>query len=157
LQTPVKEATEMKLVRSEINIEAPAQRVWDKIVDLERYPEWNTFTPRINAKKIVVGDEFDLDCQMTDKQLLKNEHEVFLIYDPEHYKVCWGTSRTKGRPGIKSFSWQICEPIDERRTHFVNYEEFHGILAPIVCLMYNKKLQIAYNIYCQALKKRSES
>jgi hypothetical protein len=147
----------MKLVRGEIEINAPVQKVWDIIVDLERYSEWNTFTPRMSARKVVVGEEFDLDCQMTEKQLLRDEHEVFLSYEPEQYKVCWGTSRTRGRPGIKSFRWQICEPRDQSRTHFVNYEEFHGVLAPVVNFLYGKKLKRAFEVYCQALKKRAES
>jgi hypothetical protein len=147
----------MNLVRGEIEINAPVQKVWDIIVDLERYPEWNKFTPRMSVGKIVVGEEFDLDCQMTEKQLLKDEHEVFLSYEPEQFKVCWGTSRTRGRPGIKSFRWQICEPRDEARTHFVNYEEFHGVLAPVVNFLYGKKLKRAFEVYCQALKSRAES
>ena len=147
----------MKLVRSEIEINAPAQKIWNIIIDFEHYPEWNTFTPRLGVKRIVVGEEFTLDCQMTEKQLLKDEHEAFLVYEPEKYKISWGTSRTRGRPGIKSFRWQICEPLDDRRTHFINYEEFYGVLAPVVNLLYSKKLQRAYDRYCRALKKRAES
>ena len=147
----------MKEVRIEIEIAAPAQKVWGIVTDLERYPEWNTFTPRMSAKKIVVGEEFDLDCQMTEKQLLKNEHEVFLAYEPEKFKVCWGTSRTKGRPGIKSFRWQICQPVDDRRTRFTNYEQFHGPLSCIVHLLYARKMRAAFAVYCQALKKQAEA
>ena len=147
----------MKEVRSEIEIAAPAQKVWGIITDLERYPEWNIFTPRMSAKKIVVGEEFDLDCQMTEKQLLKNEHEVFLAYEPEKFKVCWGTSRTRGRPGIKSFRWQICEPLDDRRTRFLNYEQFHGPLTCMVYMLYGGKMRAAFAAYCQALKKRAEA
>jgi uncharacterized protein YndB with AHSA1/START domain len=147
----------MNVVRSEIDIDAPAERVWDLITDLPRYPEWNRFTPRMSARKVVVGDEFDLDCQMTEKQLLKNEHEVFLSYEPECYKVCWGTSRKRGRPGIKSFRWQICVPMGDGRTHFVNFEEFHGALAPLVYLLYGGKMKRAFASYCFALKKRAES
>lgn len=147
----------MKVTRSEIDIDAPVEKVWNIIIDLERYSEWNTFTPRMGAKQIVVGEEFLLDCQMTEKQLLRDEKEVFLAYEPERYRVCWGTSRTKGRPGIKSYRWQICEPVNDKRTHFINYEEFHGILAPLVNLLYGKKLHRAFVGYCQDLKKRAES
>ena len=147
----------MKVTRSEIDIDAPVENVWNIIIDLERYPEWNTFTPRMGAKQIVVGDEFLLDCQMTEKQLLRDEKEVFLAYEPERFRVCWGTSRTRGRPGIKSYRWQICEPVNDKRTHFINYEEFHGILAPLVNLLYGKKLHRAFVGYCQDLKKRAES
>ena len=147
----------MKVTRSEIDIDSPVEKVWNIIIDLERYPEWNTFTPRMGVKQIVVGEEFLLDCQMTEKQLLRDEKEVFLAYEPERYRVCWGTSRTKGRPGIKSYRWQICEPVNDKLTHFVNYEEFHGILAPLVNLLYGKKLHRAFVGYCQDLKKRAES
>ena len=147
----------MKVTRSEIDIDAPVEKVWNIIIDLVRYPEWNTFTPRMGVKQIVVGEEFLLDCQMTEKQLLRDEKEVFLAYEPERYRVCWGTSRTKGRPGIKSYRWQICEPVNDKRTHFINYEEFHGILAPLVNLLYGKKLHRAFVGYCQDLKKRAES
>ena len=147
----------MKVTRSEIDIDAPVEKVWNIIIDLERYPEWNKFTPRMGVKQIVVGEEFLLDCQMTEKQLLRDEKEVFLAYEPERYRVCWGTSRTKGRPGIKSYRWQICEPVNDKLTHFVNYEEFHGILAPLVNLLYGKKLHRAFVGYCQDLKKRAES
>lgn len=147
----------MKITRSEIDIDAPVEKVWNIIIDLVRYPEWNTFTPRMGVKQIVVGEEFLLDCQMTEKQLLRDEKEVFLAYEPERYRVCWGTSRTKGRPGIKSYRWQICEPVNDKRTHFINYEEFHGILAPLVNLLYGKKLHRAFVGYCQDLKKRAES
>lgn len=147
----------MKVTRSEIDIDAPVEKVWTIIIDLVRYPEWNTFTPRMGVKQIVVGEEFLLDCQMTEKQLLRDEKEVFLAYEPERYRVCWGTSRTKGRPGIKSYRWQICEPVNDKRTHFINYEEFHGILAPLVNLLYGKKLHRAFVGYCQDLKKRAES
>jgi hypothetical protein len=144
------------MIRAEIDIDAPIDRVWNTIIDLERYPEWNTFTPRMTAKTIVVGEEFDLDCQMTEKKLLRDEHEVFLAYEPAAYRVCWGTSRTKGRPGIKSYRWQICEPLGDDSTHFINYEEFHGLLAPLVNLLYRKKLQRAFEGYCESLKKRAE-
>jgi hypothetical protein len=147
----------LKVIRSEIDIDAPMEKVWNIIIDLERYPEWNPFTPRVGAKRIVVGEEFLLDCRMTEKQLLKDEREVFLAYEPERYRVCWGTSRTKGRPGIKSYRWQICQPLGEHGTHFINYEEFHGILAPLVNLLYGKKLQRGFDGYCRALKNHAES
>ncbi len=73
----------MKVNRSEIDIDAPVEKVWNIIIDLERYPEWNTFTPRMGAKQIVVGEEFLLDCQMTEKQLLRDEK-----------KYSWPTSQS---------------------------------------------------------------
>lgn len=147
----------MIVIGSETTIEAPVQKVWNIIIDLERYPEWNPFTPRISATRIVVGQEFVLDCRLSEKQLLRDEKEVFLAYQPEEYRLCWGTSRTRGRRGIKSWRWQICRPLGENRTHFVNYEQFRGPLAPLVWLLYGRKLKRGFDSYCEALKKRAES
>jgi hypothetical protein len=149
----------MKKIRSEIVIGAPASLVWDIITDFNSYPLWNTFTPRITLAndRFVVGEEFDLDCRMSDRLLLENEHEVILAKDTDNYRFCMGTSRIKGRPGIKSFRWQICESLGNDRTHFVNYEQFHGPLAPLVYFMYAKRLRKAFERYCSALKHHTES
>lgn len=143
---------------SEILIDAPPQAVWEVLCDLDRYPEWNRFTPRISlaTKDLKVGAELDLDCQMTEKSLLRDEHEVILAVEAERHAFCMGTSRTRGRPGIKSFRWQICQDAGDGRTRLLNYEQFHGPLAPIVHLLYAKKLKTAFLQYCQDLKARVE-
>ncbi|MGC4123039.1 MAG: SRPBCC domain-containing protein [Myxococcales bacterium] len=144
---------------SEILVDAPPQAVWDVICDLDRYPEWNRFTPRITlaTKDLKVGAELDLDCQMTETSLLRDEREVILAVEPERRAFCMGTSRTRGRPGIKSFRWQICEEAGAGRTRLVNFEQFHGPLAPIVHFLYAKKLKKAFERYCRDLKSRVES
>jgi uncharacterized protein YndB with AHSA1/START domain len=148
----------MKQIHSEIVINAPVSSVWNIITDFDSYHKWNTFTPRITLRnsEFAVGAEFDLDCRMTDRKLLKNEHEVILTVDTEGYRLCMGTSRTKGRPGIKSFRWQICMPVDGSTTRFINYEEFHGPLAPLVYFMYAGKLSVAFRNYCERLKEYAE-
>jgi hypothetical protein len=149
----------MRKISSEIIIAAPAARVWDIISDFDAYPLWNTFTPRITLSndRFSVGAEFDLDCRMSDRLYLRNEHEVILTKDTDNYRFCMGTSRTKGRPGIRSFRWQSCEPMEDGCTRFINYEQFRGPLAPLVYLMYSKRLKKAFNRYCAALKQYAES
>jgi len=149
----------MKRICADIVIDAPPRKVWDIITDFDKYPEWNRFTPRITLRNagFAEGAEFDLDCRMTDRLLLKNEHETVLTVDPAGLSLCMGTSRTRGRPGIRSFRWQICGQLDGGRSHFTNYEEFHGPLAPLVRLLYGKKLKAAFRKYCLTLKDRAES
>jgi hypothetical protein len=67
-----------------------------------------------------------------------------------------GTSRKRGRPGIKSFRWQICRPAPGGGTLFINFEEFHGPLAPLVYFLYAKKLRAAFTAFCSSLKSRAE-
>ncbi len=128
------------------------------VKDLDAYPEWNRFTPRITLKTsdLLPGAEFDLDCQMTDRELLRDEHEVILHVDDRRRALCMGTSRTRGRPGITSQRWQVCEVIDAGRTRFATWEEFRGILSPLVYLLYAKKLRSAFHRYCLDLQGRAE-
>ena len=71
-------------VDSEVVIDAPAGQVFAVIVDVERYPEWNSFTPSMTLRNdaVVAGTEFDLDCQMTERELLRGEREVVLAIGP---------------------------------------------------------------------------
>jgi uncharacterized protein YndB with AHSA1/START domain len=151
-----KNASPMRPIQAELNIHAPADRVWQVITDLDLYPEWNRFTPRISlaTNELRVGAELDLDCQMTDRELLRGEREVILVVDPERRALCMGTSRTRGRPGITSERWQICEPSGSALTHFVNHESFRGPLAPLVYLLYSRKLRRAFQQYCRDLEAR---
>jgi hypothetical protein len=148
----------MAPIRVERHIAAPPQHVFDVLLDVDRYPEWNVFTPRMTMRtdEVVVGKEFDLDCQMTDTQLLEGEREVVLALDREKRHFCMGTSRTRGRPGIKSFRWQKCEPAPNGGTHLINYESFHGPLGPIVHLLFRRRLKAAFEKYCIALERRVE-
>lgn len=143
----------------EIDIDAPVERVWQVLTDLDAYPEWNRFTPRITLRTadLAVGAELDLDCQMTDTKLLRGEREVILALEPAEHRFCMGTSRKRGRPGIRSERWQICEPLGAERTHFVNYEQFEGWLAPAVYFLYRAKLAKAFERYCEDLKRRVET
>ncbi|MFO8102468.1 MAG: SRPBCC domain-containing protein [Dehalococcoidia bacterium] len=149
----------MKPIYTEIIIDSPAKTVWGIITDPDRYPEWNPFVPRITLKssEVIVGTEFDLDCRMTDSQLLKNEHEVVLEINPDEFIFRMGTSRTRGRPGIVSNRCQICQPVNENRVKYINYEEFRGPLSLIVYLLYSRKLKKAFVKHNLALKARAES
>jgi len=146
----------MKPIRVDRHIAVAPEAVFDVVLDVDRYPEWNFFTPRMTMRsdEVAVGKEFELDCQMTDTQLLTGEREVVLALDREKLHFCMGTSRTRGRPGIKSFRWQKCEPAPDGGTQFANYESFHGPLGPIVHLLFRKRLKRAFEKYCVALEDR---
>jgi len=149
----------MKPISSEILIDAPPRVVFDVVLDLDRYPDWNPFTPRVGLRTedVAPGAEFELVCRMTETELLEHEHEVVLALDRDRMSFCMGTSRTRGRPGIRSARWQRCRLASGGRTRFVNSEGFRGPLAPLVTLLYRKKLARAFDRYGKALKARAEA
>jgi len=148
----------VRRIEAEILVRAPVERVWDVVTDFDRYDEWNRFTPRVTlaTRDVRAGAEFDLDCQMGASEILRDEHEVILAVDGERHALCMGTSRVRGRPGIRSQRWQICEPGERGWTRFVNWEEFGGVLSPLVYLLYARKLRVAFGRYCEDLRTRAE-
>jgi uncharacterized protein YndB with AHSA1/START domain len=148
----------VKPVACELLIDAPPRRVFEIITDLDRYPEWNHFTPRISlaTAALRVGAELDLDCQMTESSLLRDEREVILALDRERLLFSMGTSRLRGRPGITSERVQRCEPRGAG-TWFRNAEQFTGPLAPLVYLLFARKLEAAFQRYGADLKARAEN
>lgn len=145
-------------VYSEINIEAPAERVWQIITDPDNYPQWNTFIPALTltTANLLEGTEFQLDCQITDKQLLRGENTVVLEVDPAQRQLRIGTSTTRGRPGIASNHVQQCLIEADNRTRYINYQEFSGLLGPLVHLLYAGKMQAAFKRANRALKSHAE-
>ena len=149
----------MPPISAAVVIAAPPARVFAAVIDLDAYPRWNRFTPWISLStaSLAVGVELDLDCRMTERELLRGEREVILALDRERWRFCMGTSRTRGRPGIRSARWQRCEPIGTDHTRFVNSEEFAGPLAPLVYLLYRHRLRAAFERYCADLKAHVEA
>src|SRR2546422_9431713 len=46
-------------LRTEVEIDAPVERVWEILTDFERFPEWNRFIRRIHGK-MQVGSRLDV-------------------------------------------------------------------------------------------------
>ena len=145
-------------VYTEITIDAPPALVWSIITDPDNYPSWNPFIPRISlhSAQVSEGVEFDLDCQMTDSQLIRGELEVVLEVDPTRRVFRIGTSRTRGRPGITSNRCQQCLE-HERGTRYINYEEFRGALGPLVNVLYRRNLKRAFDKHNLALRRHAQA
>src|SRR5437867_4739586 len=52
----------MKELRTEIEIHAPAERVWRHLTDFAAFPEWNPFIPRIRGE-LRVGSRLEVLLQ----------------------------------------------------------------------------------------------
>src|SRR6185369_15277544 len=73
-----------------IEIDAPRARVWSILVDLARYPEWNPFTPRVEAS-LKVGEPVILHVRMKPGQPTMRQPEVMTSY-VEEQELGWGTT-----------------------------------------------------------------
>jgi uncharacterized protein YndB with AHSA1/START domain len=140
-------------VRAEIEIDAPPERIFDILTDLEAYPEWNPFTPRVEST-LRPGDAVHLYVRLRGQRLSRRVEYVSRNERPTH--LCWGA--TIGASFLlRAERCQTLTRIDERRTRFVNEDVLRGWLAPLVMLTFGGPMQRGFEAVASALKERAES
>ncbi|CAG0928600.1 hypothetical protein TFLX_00962 [Thermoflexales bacterium] len=142
------------LIRADnVSINAPLEKVWSVLTDLENYPKWNPFTPRVETT-FVVGEPAILYVTMNERQR-RIQREVMTVFEPQH-AFAWAS--IMGSPLIlKANRWQIVEPLDEHHTHYQTHETFDGLLVPLIMALYRKDIQRGFEAVGQALKQYVET
>lgn len=140
-----------KTYRVEVVIDAPAERVWEVLVDLERYGEWNPFTPEVKST-LVVGEPVDLTVSLRGK--LRRQRESLRSIEPNR-RLCWGMSVLGGLV-VRGERCQWLEDTGDGRTHYVSEDVISGAAAPIVSLLYGSSLREGFAAMGRGLKERVE-
>ena len=134
-----------------VEIEAPAERVWDILVDFERYGEWNPFTTRVDAT-LEIGAPVMLYVRLG--WLKRKQPERIESVEPPHL-LAWGT--TMGHPVLLSaLREQRVEALGERRCRYSTTDATTGLLTPLVALLFGRLIRQGFNDMAAALKTRAE-
>jgi len=118
----------MREIRCEIEIEAPAERVWQVLTDFDTYPDWNPFIKHISGQP------------KTDSRLkvrLEPPGGKGMTFSPRVLKVhrgrelrwlghLWGIPRLFD--GEHAF---VIEPADGSRVRLIQTQIFQGLLLPL--------------------------
>ena len=142
----------MKELRSEIEIQASAERVWQLLTDFASFPQWNPFIRRASGN-VQVGERLEVNIQpsgaggMTFRPtVLKAESNRELrwlghllisgLFDGEHIFTI--------------------EPFGANRVRFVQREIFTGLLVPLFARGLDTDTRRGFEEMNQALKVRAE-
>src|SRR5262245_19271969 len=143
----------MPRIRAELEIHAPAERIFSILTDLEHYPQWNPFTPRVEST-LPPGDPTQLPVRLRGARL---SHRVELVSANEPPKrLCWKMGLGAGWL-LSAERCQVLTPLGEGRTRFVNEDVFRGLLAPLVLWLFGSALQRGFDDVAVALKKHAEA
>ncbi len=141
----------MRELRTEIEIQASPERVWQILTDLARYPEWNPFIHHAIGKA-EVNETVDIDFQPDSKGL--KLHCTVVKAEPNR-ELCWkyhvilpGLFR-----GEHSF---IIEPTGANQVHFIDREVFNGLLVPLQAKAIDTDSRRGFEKMDRALKARAE-
>ena len=135
-----------------MEIEVPVERVWEILVDLELYGEWNPFTTRVDTS-LEVGSPVDLYVTLGPFKL--KQPERIQAVDPPSL-LAWGM--------IMGARWllvtrreQRLEALSETRCRYTTTDVFTGVLTPLVVLLFGGLIRRGFNAMARALKERAEA
>lgn len=137
---------------AEVEIAAPAERVWEILTDFPAYPVWNPFTRTMHAL-LVPGEavRMKLDLGWT------TAHQVATIrtVDPPGL-IVWDVV-VGARFLLRAERTQRVVPTAPNRCRYVTEDVMVGPLAILVRLLFGRALERGFSGMAQALRARAES
>jgi hypothetical protein len=142
----------MKELRSEIEIEASAERVWQLLTDFAHFPQWNPFIRRASGN-VKLGERLDVYMQPSGANGMTFRPTI-LNAEPNRELRWIGHLLIPGLfDGEHIFN---IEPLGTNRVRFVQREIFTGLLVPLFAKRLDTDTQRGFEEMNQALKVRAE-
>ena len=143
----------MKELHSEIEIDAPAERVWYLLTDFASYPQWNPFIRRISGEP-TKGERLEARIEPPGGRGMTFKPKV-LNAEPNRELRWLGHLLVSGLfDGEHSFTIQ---PLEENRIRFIQREAFKGLLVPLFARSLETNTQRGFEEMNRALKERAEA
>ena len=135
----------------EIVINAPAQLVWDVILDFANYGLWNPFCPGMKGEA-VLGSPLEMQVDLGDG--LQTQVEYVTKLEPFH-TIVWSMENKPGDP-IHADRTQRIAAIDETSCRYWSVDEFSGEFAGPMIEQLGKQVEQGFNGCAAGLKARAE-
>ena len=143
---------ENSVASEEITIEAPAELVWEVLLDFENYSQWNVFCPQVTGEP-VVGSALHMMVDLGNG--LQEQVETVTKVEPFR-TIVWSMENKPGDP-IHADRIQSITPIDDARCRYNSVDEFSGEAVAMMLEMLGEKVEQGFNRCAQGLKARAES
>ena len=142
----------MKELRSEIEIEASAERVWQLLTDFAHFPQWNPFIRRASGN-VKLGQRLEVYMQPSGANGMTFRPSI-LKAEPNRELRWIGHLLIPGLfDGEHIFT---IEPLGTNRVRFVQREIFTGLLVPLFAKGLDTDTQRGFEEMNRALKVRAE-
>jgi uncharacterized membrane protein len=133
-----------------IEIDAPLQRVWDVLSDLERWPQR---IETVDSVELLTPAPIDVGSRVKLKQpkLPEGTWDI-TAWDPPSYFE-W----TQKTGGATTVAGHRLEALGENRTRLTLALDMRGLLVPIVALFYTKLTNRYMTLEAEGMKRAAES
>ena len=143
----------MKTLHTAIEIAASPEDIWAVLADLDNYPRWNPFIPRI-AGTLAPGERLEVRLAPPGGGGMTFRPTV-LVATPGRELRWLGRLLVRGLfDGEHRFT---LEPIGAGRVRFVQEERFTGLLVPLLARSLDGPTRAGFEAMNRALKDRAEA
>ena len=111
-----------------IDIEAPAERVWQVLTDFARYPEWNPFLRSVEGA-VRKRARLAVALQPDGRRPLHYRPRVVTLRPPRELR--W-TARLPVPGLLRGEHRFVVEQLDERRSRLIHEKRVGGLLVPFL-------------------------
>ncbi len=147
-------STACEIVRSiRVEIEAPAALVWQILLDLPRYAEWNEFNPRIEST-LELGAAVVMDARNPETGDVTRVIEFLAARVPERL-LAWEQPATAENPDAARRD-QLLEPLGPERCAFQHTDRFLGPGAAQLMREHGAWVKAGFDLMARNLKQRAE-
>lgn len=142
----------------EIVIQAPIQEVWNVMVDIHAYREWNPFVVGIDCadEPARVGSDLTLHVMFGNGKRLKTLERISALQAPSAGRALLeyqflGPVADLGM--VRGGRQQMLEALDANTTRYISHEDLTGWLSWLAPI---KQVQDGFERHAKALKTRCE-
>lgn len=135
-----------------IGVQAPADVIWESLVELSTWPEWNPLYPKA-AGVVRIGNVLDLTLQLPGRPAQEIKPTVLDWVPNDH--IHWRLKLMGGL--VKTIRYLEIEPLSETGCIFSNGEVFDGLLAPMVIKQHGRAIRGGFASMGEALRERAEA
>ncbi len=142
----------MQIQTERIQIAAPIDLVWDVLTDVERYGDWNPFTPQARTD-FEIGSPAHLLVRMGPAKVRITE--TVSAFE-ESRLIAW--SKAFGaRRLLFAVREQHLEPVNETSCLYHNTDRLTGVLARMVYLCFARYMRVGFTDVGEGLKRQAEA
>jgi len=143
--------SENSVASEEIVINAPAEIVWDVLLDFANYELWNPFCPKMKGEP-VIGSPLEMQVDLGSG--LQQQVEYVTRLEPYH-TIVWSMENKPDDP-VHADRMQRITPVSASSCRYWSIDEFSGEFVPAMMEAMGEQIERGFNNCAKGLKQRAE-
>jgi len=143
----------MKKITTEIEINAPVEKVWAVLTDFNNYPKWNPFIISIDGD-IKEGKQFKVILQQPDSKPMTFKPICLKLEKNKEFRWLGHLFIAGLFDGEHIFELQA---LNDGKTRFIQKENFKGLLVPLLWKQLDTKTRAGFELMNEKVKELAEN